>query len=146
MKLSLNNIVYENIPRYGEPTLILPRLGQGSFRVLVTDAYNRRCTITGERTLPVLDAAHIKPFSEKGNNAVNNGILLRKDFHALFDKGYLTITPSMNVEISRKIKEEFENGKDYYKYHGNKILLPIDHDRIPSSEYLDWHNINVYRG
>ena len=34
--------------RYGEPTLIRPRLGQGAFRVLVTDAYHRRCAITGE--------------------------------------------------------------------------------------------------
>jgi hypothetical protein len=32
------------------------------FRVLVTDAYQKRCAITGERTLPVLDAAHIKPY------------------------------------------------------------------------------------
>ena len=28
--------------RYGEPTLILPRLGQGSFRLIVTDVYQRR--------------------------------------------------------------------------------------------------------
>ena len=39
--------------RYGQPTLIYPRLGQGSFRVLVTDIYDRRCAVTGERTLPV---------------------------------------------------------------------------------------------
>ena len=35
--------------RYGEPVLVRPRLGQGAFRVIVTDAYDRRCTITGER-------------------------------------------------------------------------------------------------
>jgi hypothetical protein len=27
------------LPRYGEPTLIRPRLGQGAFRVTVTDVY-----------------------------------------------------------------------------------------------------------
>lgn len=47
---------------YGKPQIVLPRLGQGLFRVLVTDAYQKRCAITGERTLPVLDAAHIKPY------------------------------------------------------------------------------------
>lgn len=31
-------------------------------RVLVTEAYGRRCAVTGERTLPALEAAHIKPF------------------------------------------------------------------------------------
>src|ERR1039458_4523655 len=39
---------------YGKPQVLLPRLGQGLFRVLVTDAYEKRCVITGERTLPVL--------------------------------------------------------------------------------------------
>jgi putative restriction endonuclease len=39
------------------------RLGQGAFRVLITDAYTRKCAISGERTLPVLEAAHIKPYS-----------------------------------------------------------------------------------
>ena len=49
------------LDRYGKPTTITPRLGQGSFRVIVTDAYHRRCVITDEKTLPVLDAAHIQP-------------------------------------------------------------------------------------
>lgn len=40
----------EEDARYGEPQLIRPRLGQGAFRVLVTDIYNRRCAITQERT------------------------------------------------------------------------------------------------
>src|ERR1700733_417562 len=31
--------------RYGDPVLVRPRLGQGAFRVLVTDNYGRRCTI-----------------------------------------------------------------------------------------------------
>lgn len=39
--------------KYGDPIEVLPRLGQGLFRVLVTDAYERRCAMTGERTLPV---------------------------------------------------------------------------------------------
>jgi len=41
--------------RYGNPVLVKPRLGQGAFRVLVTDAYDRRCAVSGERTLPILD-------------------------------------------------------------------------------------------
>ena len=48
---------------FGKPQIVLPRLGQGLFRVMVTEAYSRRCAITGERTLPVLEAAHIKPYS-----------------------------------------------------------------------------------
>jgi putative restriction endonuclease len=60
------------IPRYGEPTLIRPRLGQGAFRVSVTDVYDRRCAVTGERTLPILDTAHIRPYGQGGEHEVTN--------------------------------------------------------------------------
>lgn len=146
VSMSVPYTVAEDKARYGEPSLTLPRLGQGSFRVLVTDAYERRCAVTSERTLPALDAAHIVPFSENGQHIVSNGILLRRDLHALFDKGYITVTPSMIVEVSRKIKEEFENGRDYYRLHGNIIRLPADSINHPSRDYLEWHNANVYRG
>lgn len=38
--------ISEEKERYGEGYIIRPRLGQGAFRVLVTDAYQRRCAIT----------------------------------------------------------------------------------------------------
>ena len=143
---SMPNEVREESPRYGEPILVQPRLGQASFRILVTDAYERKCAITNERTLPALDVAHIKPYSKSGQNVISNGLLLRKDLHALFDKGYITIAPSMEIEVSRKIKEEFENGRDYYQFQGNKIRMPRDINDRPSSVFLEWHNNNVYLG
>lgn len=130
---------------YGNPQIILPRLGQGSFRVLVTDAYERRCAVTGEKTLPALDAAHIKPYSDNGQHLISNGVLLRRDLHALFDNGYITITPDLHVEVSRRIKEEFENGRDYYRHHGGNIRLPTHASHRPAKEFLEWHNVNVYR-
>jgi hypothetical protein len=69
--------------RYGAPTLVRPRLGQGAFRVIVIEVYDRRCTITGERTLPVLEAAHIKPYVSGGPHPPENGLLLRSDLHTL---------------------------------------------------------------
>lgn len=99
--------------RYGEPRLVKPRLGQGAFRVEVTDAYSRRCAITGERTLPALEAGHIKPFADDGPHEISNGLLLRSDLHNLFDLGYLTVTLDYKVKISRRIREEFENGRHY---------------------------------
>lgn len=77
--------------RYGEPMLVRPRLGQGTFRVIVTDVYERRCTITGERTLSVLEAAHIKPYGVGGPHSSENGLLLRSDLHTLFDQEYVTV-------------------------------------------------------
>jgi putative restriction endonuclease len=138
--------VAEEQARYGKSITTFPRLGQGSFRILVTDLYERRCAVTNEKTLPALDAAHIKPYSESGKHIVSNGILLRRDLHALFDKGYVTITPSMKFEVSRRIKEEYENGRDYYRLQGTELRLPLNPTNHPSQEYIKWHNENKYRG
>jgi putative restriction endonuclease len=133
--------------RYGKEQIIKPRIGQGAFKVLITDAYQRRCAITGEKTLPVLEAAHIKPYNLDGPHAINNGLLLRRDFHALFDRGYITIDKDLTVEVSHRIKEDFGNGKEYYAHHGSKlIILPQRKEQIPDSQYLEWHNENVYLG
>ncbi len=86
---------------FGKPQIVLPRLGQGSFRIVVTDAYERRCALTGERTLPALDAAHIKPYALLQRHDVSNGILMRSDLHRLFDEGYMTIDP-MDRKIAVK--------------------------------------------
>ena len=135
-----------NQNRYGKEILIKPRLGQGGFKVLVTDAYNRSCAITNERALPVLEAAHIKPFSAHGPHEVNNGILLRSDMHKLFDKGYMTVTPKLNIEISRRIKEEFDNGEYYFKFHGQFVHPPVHLIDRPSDKFLTWHNENIFKG
>lgn len=134
-------------PAYGNSILTKVRLGQGAFRVLVTDAYSRRCSISGEKTLPVLEAAHIMPYAESGPHAIANGLLLRSDMHKLFDGGYLTITNKLKVEVSSRIKVEFENGKEYYQYHGKDLLiLPKRKIDMPSAQFIDWHNSMIYKG
>ncbi|HET7787015.1 MAG TPA: HNH endonuclease [Myxococcales bacterium] len=132
--------------RYGLPQLVAPRLGQGTFRVLVTDVYQRRCAVTGERTLPVLEAAHIQPYAAGGRHSIRNGLLLRSDLHTLFDRGYLTVTPEARVEVSRRIREEFENGREYYALQGHELRLPPRSESQPASELLRWHNENVFLG
>lgn len=136
----------DGAPRYGAEYLTKMRLGQGAFRVLVTDAYQRRCAITGERTLPTLEAAHIRPYASDGPHQVSNGLLLRSDWHRLYDEGYITVTPDLRVEVSRRIREEFENGRDYYAHHGAELkVLPKKTWERPSLEFLDWHNQNIYK-
>jgi len=137
--------VIEETARYGPGYIIHNRLGQGAFKILVTDAYSRRCAITGEKTLPVLQAAHIKPYSESGPHAIENGLLLRADLHILFDKGYLTVTPELKTEISKRIETNFHNGKEYYKLHGKKLeVIPNQQMERPLPEYLKWHNDNKF--
>jgi len=135
----------EEPPRYGLEHLIKPRLGQGGFRVEVLEGYQRRCAITGERTLPVLDAAHIQPYAQLGPHELPNGMLLRSDWHTLFDAGYVTVTNDLRIEVSRRIKEEFSNGRDYYAFHGQPLkILPEESSQRPSKKYLEWHQANRF--
>ncbi len=125
---------------------VLPRLGQSSFRVVVADVYKRRCAFTGSPVLHVLDGAHIRPYTREGPHDVRNGILLRQDVHTPFDRGYITVTPAYRVQVSRRIKEEFENGHEYYSTHGKSIALPESSDLCPAKEFLSWHNEHIYVG
>jgi putative restriction endonuclease len=127
--------------RFGAEYLTRGRLGQGAFRVLVTDAYERRCAVTGEKTLPVLEAAHIKPYAENGPHRVSNGILLRSDLHKLFDLGYLTVTPDLRLQVSPRLKADWKNGREYYVHDGESLRFhPTDLASRPSPEFLRWHN------
>lgn len=144
-----NQLILEEAesPMYGKSVLTKVRLGQGAFRVLVTDSYNRKCAISGEKTLPVLEAAHIKPYAESGPHFISNSLLLRSDLHKLFDAGYITVTPDLRVEVSRRIKEEFQNGKEYYKFHGGDLFnLPNRIKDKPESRFIEWHNESIYKG
>jgi putative restriction endonuclease len=138
-------LVRETNPGYRE-VLTRVRKGQGAFRIDVLDGYQRRCAITGEKTLPVLEAAHIKEYSKSGPHSLRNGILLRSDMHKLFDDGYLTVTPDLHVEVSGRIREEFQNGKEYYQFHGKELaFLPTALASRPDPAYIDWHNTNVFK-
>jgi putative restriction endonuclease len=130
----------------GDPLLRHPRIGQGVFRALVTDLYGRQCAITRERALPVLEAAHIRPFSEHLGHDVRNGLLLRSDVHRLFDAGYLTVTPEHRVEASPAMKADFDDGDSYLKLHGSLVQVPVEASLRPDPEALRWHNENRYRG
>lgn len=130
-------------PRYRE-IVSRQRYGQGSFRLLVTDAYERTCAVTRERALPALEAAHIRPYADGGEHAISNGILLRSDLHRLFDAGYVTVSPEHRLEVSRRLRTEFNNGEQYLALHGSGLWVPSDLRRQPDPDLLAWHNQNRF--
>jgi putative restriction endonuclease len=132
--------------RYGEPTLMMPRLGQGAFRISVTDAYGRKCAISGGKVLPALDAAHIQPYARGGNHEVSNGILLRRDIHSVFDAGYVTIDEQYRFVVSDRVRTDFDNGNEYRRLHGSVLTLPTLQRARPAGDVLRWHNENIFLG
>lgn len=145
-QVSTQQSVAHGVPArmFSDPVLARRRLGQGGFRILVTDTYDRRCAITSEHTLPVLEAAHIKPVSNGGEHSVTNGLLLRSDVHTLFDRGYVTVTPDRKFRVSRSLNDRWQNGKIYYALDGKEIFTPKDASCFPDRELLEWHADTVF--
>ncbi len=66
--------------------------------------------------------------------------------HNLFDPGYVTVTQDLRFEVSRRIREEFENGKYYYALQGQQIIVPDNVGQRPDSGSLRWHNEHCFKG
>lgn len=130
--------------RYGQPQVVLPRLGQGSFRLAVTDAYGG-CAVTGEHSLPALEAAHIKPWHQGGDHRVQNGLLLRRDLHRLFDLGYVSASRDGRFLVSPRLRSEFANGRTYYELEGSRLRFPPDTRIAPDPRLLEWHADEVFQ-
>lgn len=71
------------------------RLGQPAFRAVLVGVYGGRCVVTGCDVEDVLEACHIASFARHVDlrESARNGLLLRADIHALFDRLRLSIHP-----------------------------------------------------
>jgi putative restriction endonuclease len=72
--------------------------------------------------------------------------LLRKDIHSVFDAGYVTIKDDFTFSVSKKVKEVFNNGEEYFRLHGARLRLPETKADWPDVELLRWHNKDRYLG
>jgi putative restriction endonuclease len=130
----------------GKRALYVPRRGQGTFRKLVLNAYDNRCAVTGERTLPVLQASHIRDFADVREHEIVNGLALRADIHVLFDRGYVTVSPDHRFLVSDALREDFSNGRVYYELHDKEVRLPNDLAKRPDPAALEWHFAERFKG
>ena len=126
-------------PVFGREQLVRARVGQQAFKGLILTSYDRRCAITGNHIQPTLQAAHIRPVSLKGENRVDNGLLLRSDVHTLFDLGYLGLNQRYELQVSRALREEWGNGQEFYDRAGQAIQVPQLRSNRPDRDAIEWH-------
>lgn len=92
------------------------RPGQAAFRKAVFLACKGQCVISGCDIPRALDAAHrLGRDWRLGHNLSGDGYLLRKDLHALYDAGLLTISDHHTVQLDPSIVEH------YHPFNGIKI-------------------------
>jgi hypothetical protein len=81
------------------------RRGQREFRFRLMERFGEICAFSGTQPPQVLEAAHINSFAETGKHELNGGLLLRRDFHSLFDAHLITVNPvSWRVEVAPRLK------------------------------------------
>jgi hypothetical protein len=120
---ALKEVRESNIPALAERKRVyyetLSRPQQTIFRKNVLGASSSRCLLTGVSLGAVLEAAHIIPVTQKGNDRVENGLCLRSDIHLLFDSGHLRINPSGKVLLS-----ETASRADNYAHLPESVSIP----------------------
>lgn len=106
---------------------IVNRRGQAKFRSRLLKIYNEKCAISATNLPSVLEAAHIIPYQGAKTNNITNGILLRSDFHTLFDLGLIGINQRYKVVVSSSLRDT-----EYEQYHEADIFLPVNGKERPS--------------
>jgi len=73
------------------------RVGQGQFRQELLNRFGNMCAFTGTCHTAALDAAHLYSYAHEGEHRVEEGLLLRKDLHKLFDSELVGVSSSRTL-------------------------------------------------
>ncbi|MGO8728158.1 MAG: HNH endonuclease [Streptosporangiaceae bacterium] len=112
---------------------IFARQGQSDFRESLIRAYRGQCAVTGCAVLPVLEAAHLRPYRGAHTNVVTNGLPLRADIHTLLDYKLWAPEPGTRaIAISRLLI-----GTPYNEISGRKIVEPATPAQRPADSVLE---------
>ncbi len=120
------------------------------FKREIPKIYNYTCSISGMKVdaifaISMVDACHIKPFSQSYDDTISNGIALCPNLHRAFDRGLISVDNHYRVIVSNTFNE---NNSDYSikKYSNQKIILPDNLKFYPSQNNLEWHRRNCFQG
>ena len=111
--------------------LVKVRVGQSRFRLNVLGAYQNACAITGLRDPDLLEAAHIKPWSESEDSRrdPSNGIALIPTLHLAYDKDKLGITPDGVCVVSNALRnaclDDSLAQRFYNAIDGQSLAMPV---------------------
>lgn len=92
---------------------------QREFRQAVFEACGGCCVVTGCDIPEAVEAAHLKGRRWRdGHNAASDGVLLRRDIHALYDKGLIGISDTGQVTIADELSHH------YSELQARHVVLP----------------------
>ncbi len=112
-----------------------------AFRRVVTEAYDWRCAATGLRILlrtgeSMVEAAHIIPFSESGDDDPRNGLALAPNLHWAFDKNLIALGEDLKWHVSPVLDERFPDFAPLVQLHGKRLIGPSEARFTPKHDAL----------
>jgi putative restriction endonuclease len=114
----------------------------GVFKKEIPKIYNYTCCISGMRVIAdkevqMIDACHIVPFSESGDDTISNGLSLCPNLHRAFDRGLIGINEEYRVLV--KPFHEGDNAYSIKQFEGQQIILPKLKEFHPAMNNLKMH-------
>ncbi|WP_417686392.1 HNH endonuclease [Roseibium sp.] len=149
--LQLSDIPQVPLDGFPEERKIVPQLVNRPFRDAkfkqhIRILYDRTCAFTGLRLIngkgrPEVEACHIVPVEDGGNDSVQNGIALSGTVHWMFDRGLLSLTDSYEILPSRQLNYDIS----HLLHADMKARVPENPMHRPHPEYLAWHRRNKFK-
>ena len=117
------------------------------FKQNVRTVYDRTCAFSSLRLIngkgrPEVEAAHIQPVEQGGNDWVRNGIALSGTIHWMFDRGMLSLSDNFEILVSRHLNHDVASLLN----KNMQAKIPTETRVQPHRFYLDWHRRNIFKG
>lgn len=127
-----------------------PAVRDQGFRRAVVTAYAHRCALCGirVRTLDghtVVEAAHIRTWSETYDDRPANGLSICRTCHWTFDEGLLRISAAYGIHASKQLRSDNNLPGYLIILEGRSIVLPSEGTYWPDADCLKWHHEHIFR-
>ena len=119
------------------------------FRKAIVSLYEHRCALCGIRMLTpeghtIVEAAHVKPWSESHNDSPTNGMALCKLCHWSFDEGLMSVGTEYEVLVSKVVTINQNYPGHILTLSDRNIIRPEKIEFWPNQDNLEWHREKVY--
>ena len=119
------------------------------FRKVIVTLYEHRCALCGIRMLTpeghtVVEAAHIKPWSESHDDMPTNGMALCRLCHWSFDEGLMSVGKEYQVLVSKRVQFEQNLPGHILTLKDRNIFTPDEENYWPAQSNLEYHRQKTF--
>jgi putative restriction endonuclease len=139
---------FAEAPKASEPPPAWVR--DPAFRRVVTQAYDWRCAATGLRILlptgeSLVEAAHIHPFCEAGDDDPRNGLALTPDMHWALDRHLIAPGEDLLWHVSPLLDRRIPDFAPLVRLDSQPLILPTERRFAPKRDSLAWRMAHLRR-